>query len=68
MAHFFGYRCDECGKLKGEVNHWWMSSIGTMSFYLQRWVDDHATNYTHFCSQECATKALAKFMQEGGEK
>jgi hypothetical protein len=67
------YKCDYCPKLKGESNHWWVRSlvVPDVRFVLLRWDDvpDPSDNlpsgepaYEHICGQECAGKALAKWM------
>jgi hypothetical protein len=68
------YRCDYCDKLKGESNHWWLSlapdSIGalggTVGFVMVPWGEMAALepNVEHICGQECAAKALAKWMAD----
>ena len=59
------YKCDYCGKLKGEANHWWLRNTGASHFSLHRWDEDAVEDgaFEHICGQECATKAMAKWME-----
>ena len=64
------YKCDYCANTKGEANHWWLRYVGATgagdrdAFWLIPWdpikaaTDDHE----HICSEQCAIKALAKWM------
>jgi len=58
--------CDECGKQKGDVNRWWMLETMTGVFWLIAWRKNEETNsqIKHLCGQECAHKALDKFLSE----
>jgi hypothetical protein len=71
------YKCDYCTNTKGEANHWWMRRTEALEpggsqpwgFWLVPWgVDAGLENpkgeplYEHICSEQCAVKALAKFM------
>lgn len=65
------YKCDSCGKLKGETNHWWLLRMGTESVHLYVWattvgeVTPDAGNWVkHICSQACAIHVVAKWMSE----
>lgn len=61
------YKCDYCGKLKGETNHWFLLWVGIRNpqdaFWLLRWDDTKAAaeDHEHICGLECAGKALAKW-------
>jgi hypothetical protein len=63
------YVCDYCGAQKRETNHWWLlrryTSDGQEVFELASW-NEHAAaaaeGVEHICGQECAQKALAKYM------
>jgi hypothetical protein len=66
MAEVTTYRCDVCGKLKQEANHWYLAHANAARFVIHRW--DLELNYDpklHLCGMECAQKAMAKAMQEG---
>jgi hypothetical protein len=63
------YKCDYCGKQKGETNHWWLALAdlaGECSvFQLTPWSESVANTQKRedICGQECATKAMAKWME-----
>lgn len=58
------YKCDYCGKIKLETNHWWLRETDIEMFALMTWRADRADDdcIEHICGHECATKALAKYM------
>jgi hypothetical protein len=59
------YRCDYCDKLKGDSNHWFLRyTFAAAHFWLIPWDDGKAASddHEHICGQECAAKALAKWM------
>ena len=66
------YRCDYCSNTKGEANHWFLLfSPGTLSnnaglFAMGPWNDGVANEngVEHICSEQCASKALSKWMGE----
>lgn len=65
--NFSGQRCDQCDRVKGEANGWWLidkNQIGM--FVLRPWDKDLATTerYYHICSENCAAKALSQFMSK----
>lgn len=61
------YRCNYCDKLKGPANHWWLfwPTLGPV-FQLSTWdtVSAERDPVEHICGQECAAKALAKWMAQ----
>jgi hypothetical protein len=61
------YKCDYCGKLKEASNHWFLRSVFPIDsdiFSLFGWDERSAAEAAveHVCGQDCATKALAKWM------
>jgi len=72
------FRCDVCGKLKKEANHWFRALVyvgprfeivswGAPSIcpqILNGWIELNPVQQ-HLCGMECAQKAMAKAMQEG---
>lgn len=66
------FKCDFCGKQKGDANHWWLyvvhgdGRVGCEARSIQflRWNETIAESQPegHICSQGCAVKALSKFM------
>jgi hypothetical protein len=57
------FKCNYCGKLKEQSNHWWLRPI-TPSFILEPWEDRNAAkpDIENICSETCAVKALSKWM------
>ena len=73
MSEVTTYRCDVCGKLKQEANHWMRAVLIVLESYrmpvftITGWdgVFPDGANQLHLCGMECAQKAMAKAMQEG---
>ena len=68
MLNASPYKCNYCGKVKGETNHWWVHPTlgpGT-AFVLDTWDDTVALkpDVENICSEACASKALSKWMGE----
>jgi hypothetical protein len=62
--------CDVCGKVKGQVNHWWMFNVTHVlaeedyfNFEAKPWIDSEQDWTRHACGQECLLKALSQWMQ-----
>jgi len=65
-------KCDTCGKVKGEANHWLMGSAisgpqavtTNWGFAIGKWNGalEDATVY-HFCGMNCALKQLIAFLE-----
>ncbi len=67
MAEITTFRCDECGKLKQEANHWYrgVSLDGPQRFMLFAWnCIPPAGPELHFCGMGCAVKAMTKAMEQ----
>lgn len=66
MLNASPFKCNYCGNLKEQTNHWWMRPLYGTSFMLETWDDTVAAKPTfeNICSESCATKALAKWMGE----
>jgi hypothetical protein len=55
------YKCDVCGKQRGEANHWLLlMPLAGMLFALAAWEDRFAKDpdVGHLCGEGCAAKAL----------
>jgi hypothetical protein len=65
MAKVDSYRCDQCGKQKAEVNHWWMATtlIGSHGRQISicEWSDD-PSGFRHLCGQSCVVAELNAWM------
>ena len=64
------YKCDVCGALKKEANHWFMAGtgmIGDARFIVVPWGGSLPGGATlHLCGIGCATKAMqSKMTREG---
>lgn len=68
------YRCDYCLNMKGEANHWLLrDKFSNGVFRLLKWEAEKADTYIdpghtqhayeHICGQECALKALTKWLE-----
>lgn len=58
--------CDQCGKQKGAVNHWFCGYVSSAVGYMfTNFNPDLASNpqVESFCGRECAHKALAAWME-----
>lgn len=67
MAVVTTFRCDNCGVLKKEVNHWFMLSItnGTDSVTVYKWDKDADSLDAHVCGVDCAVRLVARWMTTG---
>jgi hypothetical protein len=56
------YKCDECGVLKGESNHWWRARFSKGLFTIRAWgsVTNETKGEFHLCSESCASKAMSR--------
>lgn len=65
MSYSEQFFCDVCGKIKQQVNHWWIVYTGSDSFELAGWDAETAkeSGIEALCGQECAAKALSQWMQ-----
>jgi hypothetical protein len=66
------YKCDQCGKVKGEVNCWWTYHSGGVGFYLIPFAsateaDLQASYARHLCGRACVQRELEAFMEEKHE-
>jgi hypothetical protein len=75
MAEVSTFRCDECGKLKQDANHWFRATeIAGPCFVIRTWEDptlefvspDEIEKELHLCGMGCAVKAMTKAMGQSG--
>jgi hypothetical protein len=68
--------CDYCGIQKKDVNAWWLRlpdidlpNLDSRGFCLIRWDNSTAdqAGVEHICGQECAGRAMAKWMSSDGQ-
>lgn len=72
------FRCDVCGALKKESNHWWAAwrNWSTNTFYVQPFESAlHGQlniacgeNEFHLCGQSCVNSKLSEFMDAGATR
>jgi hypothetical protein len=58
------YKCDECGRVKQETNHWFcVSAPAAMegSLVLSRFHPGGPKESLHLCSQECLVARVSKW-------
>ena len=62
------YKCDGCGKLKGETNQWWIIRIaradGLIGLYRWGQISADTAGVKHICSQACVIHAMSAWMGE----
>ena len=68
MAELTSYRCDECGRMKGESNHWYIAEHrpGIRTFIVAEWGCHNIVGefkMLHLCGLPCAMKSLQKAME-----
>jgi hypothetical protein len=77
MAEVSTFRCDECGKLKEQANHWYraMQPDGKRRFVIVAFEDCNFSAFQElaedqdvrdFCGMGCAVKAMTKAMEQSG--
>lgn len=77
MAQQTTYTCDECGKQRGDANHWWLATFlsNVQIEYASDFDREHGMAFAkwseegsrqphafHLCGNGCATKLLSKWM------
>jgi hypothetical protein len=68
MAKIEKFICDQCGKEKGQVNHWYVAwlTIGDHFLEIAPWpTSQHFPGAAHLCGQNCASILLARWMSSG---
>ncbi len=57
------YKCDVCGAIKGENNHWFRIDTGPSGLVLNAWgVMQPTESSVDLCSDQCVTKVVQKFL------
>jgi len=61
-------KCNHCGKIKGETNHWWKISAGPKQLGFMIWqsdtyLDHQPENLKDVCGASCAQAKLSEFLQ-----
>jgi hypothetical protein len=60
-------RCagQNCGRVKGETNHWWIARLLHNQFVLDAWNEEILKSHDNalpLCSESCASRLLSQFM------
>jgi hypothetical protein len=60
------YRCDMCGRERGESNHYLLAFFEGESIRLAPWRDGDAAqaDVSHLCGSACATRKLAEWVDK----
>lgn len=60
------FKCDVCGKVKGEANHWWKLAFmdeGRPHLVLLPMADKYEpTGSIHLCGESCVQRKVSEFM------
>ena len=64
MAKIEQFKCDGCGKLKTEVNHWWTVGTDVLHRIVLQPFDfqDRDEDTRDFCGQKCALEFISAQM------
>ncbi len=65
MAKHETWKCDSCGKIKGEANHWWVAyescENGKFWFAFARMTGVPLADWKTLCSSACLQSEIRKF-------
>ena len=62
------YKCDVCGQIKGENNHWFRIAAGASGLELSAWATSPAAaSAVDLCSDQCVIKTVQKWLGERNE-
>jgi hypothetical protein len=67
---FPAFKCDECGAIKQEVNHWWKLQRVEDGIVLRPFATQDCpggqdvSEPLHLCGTQCVLKAISKAMEE----
>lgn len=57
------YRCDVCGQIKGENNHWFRIDTAATTLELHSWgAVEPKESTVDLCSDQCVTKVVQKWL------
>lgn len=56
------YKCDGCGKIRGQANHWFAAHVADDLFVLVSFEESKKRPgpWEHFCGEECLLKMVAR--------
>ena len=59
------YKCDVCGSMKGENNHWFRMDTGALGLELNAWgVMPQTESSMDLCSDQCVIKVVQKWLTD----
>ena len=63
-------KCDVCGVVRGEANHWILYSQAAPRGFISfgPWSDDAAKTHGHLCGEQCANKLLHRRLRPALEE
>ena len=70
MSQFDAYKCDECGAIKGDVNHWWQFvRVPGPRIVIFGWDcpvrdENAAALVKHLCGIECVMKTVSRELKQ----
>jgi hypothetical protein len=68
MMEYTAYKCDVCGRPKGEANHWFRAArVPGPRWVIIPWelsMRDEQAPVEHLCGLECAVKSMMRAMNE----
>lgn len=53
-------KCDGCGKIKGETNHWYAINKVENKLVIMPYTENRAKRYPVLCGQECLVKSISE--------
>lgn len=59
-------KCDNCGTLKKQTNHWYMLWTTATDFKLTRWndqIDPFEKEPFHLCGRQCVNEAIERWIE-----
>ena len=59
------YKCDVCGAVRGESNHWFAVGKLTGAIVVIQWDRAILEGATHICGQKCAHALLDRWLATG---
>lgn len=63
MAKLFTFKCDVCGKVKGETNHWFVLLLMPRKIEVLQFEENWSKpGATHVCGSGCAMKRISERM------
>jgi len=58
------YKCDQCGQMKGELNHWFLFGSHDTQCRVVRWGFADREDELHLCSDACVIKQVQGWLSK----